>query len=270
MRYSNGYADLLKMDGKSLAAACQRDPVMKQWLRPEWLDPRPLREQALARPIVRWAVADNFFKQIAVETLSKEFETLEFIEDDVGLAYHSNAIRADRHRNLVGMRLFSRPIWHAYASFVVAAELKMHGRTVVKYRSHPARSRGFWLHTDRDREFPKALAVLGYLNERWNASDGALLQLWETIPATVTPSSCKLIRWRNFANRKLSFLTKAKTLMIEAADIDGFQTLQARLLDQILPEFNRLVFLDFQTTSSFHSVSPSGRRVRNGFVQWLY
>lgn len=35
------------------------DPILRCWIADEWLDPRPLREQAFARPHVRYLVVDN-------------------------------------------------------------------------------------------------------------------------------------------------------------------------------------------------------------------
>ncbi|KFA94040.1 hypothetical protein [Archangium violaceum] len=251
------------------ARACREDPVLRGWLRPEYLDPRPLREVALARPYVRWAVADHFFREGPLQHLMRRHARLKFTDDDVGLNYHSNAVRVDGKPGEVGLDLLAHPLWHRYAAFVLGAELRMPGTTVVKYRRHPARSRGFWLHTDRDRERPKALAVLAYYNKGWRASDGGLLQLWDVRPLR-SAARHQVYRWKAYRGRSLSFLERQTVLRIEAADVEGLVLVEARLVDQIVPAYNRVVFLDFQHTPSFHTVTPSHGRVREGFLQWLY
>ena len=255
-------------EGAAIARAVERHAVLSGWIRPEWHDPRPLAEQARVRPWVRWVVADDFFEEHRLDALVAHHSQLEYAEDDVGLNYHSTAARVDGRPEVTGAELLLEPLWHRYAAFVMGAVLVQPGRTVIKYRRHPPDARGFWLHTDRDHGQPKALAVLGYLNRGWRAEDGGALQLWATEPAG--PEDPQPLRWADFEGRRLEFLRREVALVIEAADVVGVLPVRARLLDQVLPRYNRLVFLDFQSGPGFHSVTPSEGRTRAGFLQWLY
>ncbi len=242
--------------------------VLGRWLKEKWLDPRPLRQQAHSRSLVRWAIADDFFREEELDRLIEEHHRLAFLNDDVGLPYHSTAIRADKQPGLVGLDLMLNPIWHEYAAFVVGGSLFKPCHTVVKYRRHPPHARGFWIHTDRDPERPKALAILGYYDRDWTTTDGGLLQLWAMKDAVDVGQH--IFRIAEYEGMRLDFLEHEREVDIEAAGEDGFRLIHAQLIDQIVPCYNRVVFLDFQTTPAFHSVSPSGSRARNGFLQWLY
>lgn len=254
-------------EGAEIAAAVAASEVVRSWIRPEWHDPTPLAVQAWARDAVRYVVADDFFEPAKLDALHEHHGRLEYSQDDVGLNYDSTAIRVDKQPDVVGTELLLDPVWHRYAAFVLGASLNAPGRTVVKYRRHPPGSNGFWPHTDRDPEHPKALAVLGYLNRGWKGEDGGLLQLWATEPADDAELA---VRWDDWENRELDFLERSPELTIEVAAELGVRPMHARVLDQVVPRYNRVVFLDFQTTPSFHSITPTGPRPREGFVQWLY
>lgn len=253
---------------KELIQAVKESPVLSAWIRPEWHDPRPLAEHACTREILRWVSADDFFDEAHLDALQEAHRKLELAEDDVGLLYHSHAARVDKRPEVAGTELLLDPLWHRYTAYVLGATLWIPGRTVIKYRRHPPGSRGFWPHTDRDHENPKALAVLGYLNRGWRAEDGGLLQLWEM--SEVQPDDPAPYYWDEWDGRALEFLERDQSMIIEAADVLGVRPMRARRLDQIVPRYNRIVFMDFQTTPSFHSITPTGAKPREGFVQWLY
>jgi hypothetical protein len=42
------------------------------------------------------------------------------------------------------------------------------------------------------------------------------------------------------------------------------------LLDQILPVYNRIVICNVQYDASYHSITPSNGRARDGFLPWRY
>ncbi len=268
MRSSSGSRDEARRDA-AFARACRADPILRAWIQPEYLDPRPLREDARARRSPRWVVANHFFVERRLEELARRHARLAFAADDVGLNYHSTAARIDRLEDEVGLELFHHRRWQRYAAFVLDTELRDAGRTVVKYRKHPPAARGFWIHTDRDPVRSKALAVLGYLNRGWRSSDGGLLQLWDARPRR--PGSRRALRrWDAFDGARLSFLEREPIVDVEAAAPRGLTTVEARLVAQIVPAWNRVVFLDFRSGPAYHSVTPSGRRARMGFLQWLY
>ncbi|MEX2205436.1 MAG: 2OG-Fe(II) oxygenase [Myxococcota bacterium] len=268
MRSSSGSREEARFRA-AFAHLCRADPILRSWIRSDYLDPRALRESALARRAPRWAVADHFFIEQRLEALARRHARLAFEEDDEGLNYHSTATRVDRLDEEVGLDLFRHPIWHRYAAFVLNTDLHDLGRTVVKYRRHPPYARGFWIHTDRDSGRSKSLAVLGYLNRGWRSSDGGLLQLWEGKPHRVG-SGRPLRRWAAFEGTRLSFLERDRIIDIQAAAPRGLVKIEARLIAQIVPAWNRVVFLDFRSSPAYHSVTPSRRRARLGFLQWLY
>ncbi len=255
-------------DGAAVASACRRDPLLRAWLREPWIDPRVLHEQALARPFVRYVVVDDLFHPERLATIMAAYEDLTFYEDDPGLSYDSHAARVDNRAEMPGMELFMHPLWHAWVASVLGVRLREPGQSVVKLRRHPRWSRGFWIHTDRDSRRPKTAAVLAYFNRAWRVEDGGLLQLWEVRRSS--PGSRPVFRWNDFVDARLDFLEDSRSLMIEAAAVEGVELVEARLLDQIVPRFNRIVLLDFDHSEAFHSVTPSHGRERKGILQWLY
>ena len=263
MQFSSG-----SLDDAALVSACQADPVLRRWLHRSWLDPRPLLEQSLVRPFVRYLVVDDLLLPERLDELQESYASLSVSPDYPDLNYDAEAVRIDRRTDLVGAELFLHPLWHAWVAFALGASLHRPGHSVVRYRRHPPFSRGFWIHTDRDRRQPKAAAAMLYLGRDWHFRDGGLLQLWEVSP--LLHADTPLLRWDDYRERRLSFLEGAHTLQIEAAAIEELVPVQARLLEQIVPRRNRLVLLDFQAGPSYHSITPTQERVREGVVQWLY
>ncbi|MBR1033800.1 MULTISPECIES: hypothetical protein [Bradyrhizobium] len=255
-------------EANTFAAHCRSDAVLSKWLSPEQRDPRALRAAARSRPQVKWAVADDFFLPERIEELAAEHSTLAFEEDDVGLNYHSNAVRVDRLASVSAMTLFRSSSWRMYVAFVTGA-IPSAARTVVKFRSHPKQARGFWPHTDQDHHTSKSAAVLGYFNRNWTSRDGGLLQLWHVWPDKALQGDV-IFRWHDFIDKRLDFLEGATEIAVEIVTENGGRIVCASLLDQIVPQYNRVVFLNFQHSPAFHSVTPSFDRERNGFVQWFF
>jgi hypothetical protein len=219
----------------------------------------------MARPMVRWAVADDFFRLERIEALIAEHDKGGFQQDDVGLNYDSLAVRLDSGAETGAMALLGSPSWQRYARLVAGTRLAQ-SRTVVKFRRHPPNSLGFWPHTDRDGA--KALAVLGYFNRDWQAGDGGLLQLWDV--RTARDPQARPWRWADFIGRRIDFIENSRAILVEAAGETGPEIVDAFLLDQIVPNFNRVVFLNLEHSPAFHSVTPTYARPRNGFLQWMY
>ena len=113
------------------------------------------------------------------------------------------------------------------------------------------------------------MVVLGYFNRGWSKEDGGLLQLWRARPDA--DRTCDAYRWDDYVGRRLSFLTRQKEFRIELQSSRGRRFIgRVRQVDQVAPTYNRVVICDFQRDVAYHSVSPSGDRARNGFLQWLY
>jgi hypothetical protein len=254
---------------RAFADSCRRDPILAGWLSPNHLDPRPLRAAAAVRTLCSWAVADDFFRLDRIAELAAAHSSLDFEDDDVGLNYHSTAVRTDKLADAPAAELLNSMSWRRYVSFVVGAPAA-HDRTVVKFRRHPPRARGFWPHTDQDTADRKVAAVLAYLNPGWRAEDGGLLQLWHAVGPLDQAAEARALRWNDYKCRPLDFLATSTNLEIELVAEDGGRLTQIRLLDQIVPAFNRVVFLDFLRSPAFHSVTVSGDRPRDGFLQWLF
>ena len=259
MRFSNGSPDIV-------AEECRADPVLRRWLAEPWIDPRALRAQAMVRPFARYVVADDFLRPEQVSALRAAVSGLSYQLDYPDLHYHAEAVRLDAPSNDQGVELFLHPLWHAWVACVLNVTLTDPGRTVIRARRHPRCSRGFWIHTDRDPIHAKAAAALIYLTPDWRLHDGGLLQLWEA----ESMMSGTPIYWADYHDRALDFLHHARELDIEVATIDGFSPMRVRLLDRIVPAENRLVLLDFQAGPTYHSITPTRDRVREGIVQWLY
>lgn len=246
-----------------------RDPVLRKWIQPQHLDLVRLRETVLVKPTLRYLVLDDFFREDMIATLISHHASLHFEDDEPETNYHATAVRTDRALKIhAGSELFLRRAWHRYLAYIVAARLRRPGRTVVKYRRHPPRARGFWIHTDRDPDMPKALVVLGYFNRDWRAKHGGMLQFWRAYQAA--PSAPAPHRWDDYLGKRLSFLTDQPRLTIELPTEHGKMTAVVDLLDQILPVYNRVVICNFQHDASYHSITPSNGRARDGFMQWLY
>jgi hypothetical protein len=50
---------------------------------------------------------------------------------------------------------------------------------------------------------------------------------------------------------------------------EGIRPAEMFLIDQVLPEYNRLVVTDFVRDPCYHAITPSNGRIRYGVVQWL-
>lgn len=244
--------------------------VLDQWINPTYLRPRiikSLKESVLAKPDIRYLVLDNFFSEEALDQLIEQHKTLSFDEkkDRTGpngewLPYDSAVCWAtEKH---FGSELFFSPLWHQYVAELVHVNLKEETHSGVKLRWHRPYSDGFWIHRDDHK-----IAILAYFNKEWRTFDGGLLQLWRVDEGLIdgTPT------FENPEGR-LDFLSQHKRIRTSTPG-SGF--LEGRrhdliLVDQICPEYNRVVICNFETDPVYHSVTPSNGRERTGFVQWLY
>ncbi len=253
-----------------MSALLSPSAALSSWIHPQFLSSDALREAALTQRRVRYVVADNFFRANKLKEFEAAMQDAALQEDDVGSNYHSTALRVDRESDVPFIRFLMSSEWHNFASHVLDSTLRLPGESTIKWRRHPHEARGFWIHTDQDSEKPKALAILCYLNKRWQTRDGGLLQIWDHAAPSSNPHSRRSFLWADYLEQRLDFLETEKTVEIEVAATSGGQVARMELLDQIVPTYNRVVFMDFQYSSAFHAVTPSHGKLRKGFLQWLF
>ena len=171
-----------------------------------------------------------------------------------------------------GSDLFFSKDWHEYVSYIVGSDLLAPGRALVRLRRHDPLAHGFWPHSDwvEDTRGRRAAFVLGYFNKNWTLEDGGIFQLWHPLPAN-GDDPATLHRWNDYCGQRLSFLDTGEDIVVEVpVGSLGFRKKKLVLIDQILPEYNRIMICDLTSDPVLHSVSPSRGRLREGFVQWVY
>lgn len=251
----------------------QNDKVLKKWIKSYYLLPDTIlriKEGSKAKPFCKYAVLDNFFNNDIFEKYAEDHYKLVFNADDSGLPYDSSWAMAKE--NSLGAELFYHQPWHNLLAEYTDTELVIgSGNTSVKLRSHDSDSKGFWIHTDRTiRKSEVAMAALIYLNKDWKQSDGAVLQMWAEINrASLLNNEDVEFRWKHYKDKRLDFLSERNTLTTHVVKYDGVETAEVILLDQIMPEYNRLVVTDFVRDPAYHSITPSNGRIRHAIVQWL-
>jgi hypothetical protein len=256
------------------AAAFAESEVLRTWIAPYYLRPEVIearRATALAAPIASHAVLDDFFAPSAFAELAKHHEHLEFVPDDRGLNFDSSVVFAERGKHF-GSDLFFSPDWHEYIGFITGAELASPGTSMIRLRRHDAHAHGFWPHSDQvnDQLGRRAAFVVAYFNKGWRLEDGAVFQIWRPLPDD-DGDGAGLHRWNDYIDRPLSFLESGEDLCLEVpVGSLGFRRKRLLLVEQVLPEHNRILMCDLSSESVIHSVTPSHGRVRSGFVQWIY
>jgi hypothetical protein len=253
------------------AGSFAESPVLRRWIEPYYLRPEVIeakRAAAEAAPIANHVVLDDFFARGAFEELARHHEQLEFVEDDKGLNFDSSVVFAERGKHF-GHELFFSPDWHRYIAYVTGSPLTSPGTSMIRLRRHEADACGFWPHSDQvnDHLGRRAAFAVAYFNKGWRLGDGAVFQIWRPIP---DDGGADAHRWSDYLGRPLTFL-ESEDLRVEVpVGSLGFQTKRLLLIEQVLPEHNRILMCDLSAESVIHSVTPSHGRVRTGFVQWIY
>lgn len=246
--------------------------ILDEWVNPQYLDDEyveTIRESVIAKPIAKYTVLDNFFREEKLDEMIRQHATLPFSEqnDKVTvngelLPYDSSVVFAQRGEHF-GSELFYDEEWQQYCCYIAGVELSPPFGTEIKLRCHKADADGFWVHTDSTI---RSLVVIGYFNRRWQAKDGGLLQLWKVEDEYgATPEF-------NTPKGRLDFLEKYNRIRTSTPG-GGFEdgrTHDLILVDQIVPAYNRIFLCNFQYSPTYHSVTPSHGRERLGFVQWLF
>lgn len=247
------------------------DSVLHQWINPRYLDPdaiSDIRESVWAKPTVKYAVLDDFFRRDKLDILIAAHATLKFSEEQdrrgangVWLPYDGAVNFASRQH--VGADLFYAADWHVLLCLFVHAALRTPAATEIKLRYHRPFADGFWIHTDSTI---RSLVAITYFNKGWGASDGGLLQLWR-----VAEDNALGVPVVNSPTGRMDCLNAQR--LHTASPGGGFADGRPHdliLIDQIVPTYNRLFVCNFELNPAYHSVTPSNGRDRTGMVQWLH
>ncbi len=249
--------------------------VLRDWINEYYLSTdgiETVRESVLAKPSVKYAVLDNFFKTDKLNTLITNHQHLPFSEEHDRRAHedgswlpYDGAVVFARPGVHYGHELFFAQSWHEYLAYITDAKLVFPTTTEVKLRWHKPDATGFWIHSDATI---RTVVAIWYFNRNWKHTDGGLLQLWRVdegqAPNTLLVNSPD-------PTQRLDFLTKHQRVRTSTPG-GGFRDGQAHdmvLIDQIVPIYNRLFVCNYQENPAYHSVTPSNGRVRTGVVQWL-
>ena len=253
--------------------------IIDDWINPYYLEDATadmIRESMIAKPDIKYAVLDNFFKLDKLEELIKQHKDLDFSEEKdrvvsgVKLPYDGSVVFAKSGEHY-GSELFFDDEWHRYCCYIANIDIKLPATTEIKLRKHRPYADGFWIHTDSEIKNQKhrgaAAVIIAYFNKAWKASHGGLLQMWRVDEVTDENSF-----FVNSPNGRMDFLATNKRIYTSTPG-GGFLDKKPHdlvLVDQILPIFNRIFICNFQHSPAYHSITPSNGRSRTGFVQWLY
>jgi hypothetical protein len=248
--------------------------VIDDWINPIYLQDRvveDIRESIVAKPVIKYAVLDNFFKEDKLNELIRRHGDLQFsvsqdrIKNGEILPYDGAVHFANMDD--FGADLFFDQEWRRYCCYLTGIKLSESGGTEVKLRYHRPDADGFWIHTD---SVLRDLVVISYFNKRWTADDGGLLQLWR-VDEELSPTALVIdnpVGRMDFLEQK-SVLKRIKT----RTPGGGFKDKRRHdlvLIDQIVPTYNRVFICNLRSDPAYHSVTPSNGRERTGFVQWMY
>lgn len=244
--------------------------ILEEWINPIYLDPdnfNDIRESALAKPHMKYAVLDHFFLEEKLDELIEQHKTLKFSEKNDKFDHQGKRIPYDSEvvfatKDHVGGDLLFDPAWHQFCADLVGVTRRSF-HPVTKLRWHRPHADGFWVHEDGARN---RMATIAYFNKDWTHKDGGLLQLWKELPYSQasTPSI-------NQPKGRFSFLSSMKLIRTHSpgGGFDDKKDHDMLLIDQIVPAYNRVFFCNFENVQAFHAVTPSYARERTGFVQWL-
>lgn len=250
----------------------KNDPVLQKWVNPYYLRPdviEAIRESSIAKPYFSYASLDNFFNEDILDEYFEQHKKLNFRADDPGLPYDSHVVYAEKGKS-IGSEIFYHKPWHLLCAEYTGTTLENPGdKTGVKLRAHAGDSKGFWIHTDRTAQKDAAMAVLIYLNKNWKEDDGSLLQLWTEIDH-VEPIETVDYSWEEYGKKRLDYLNERYCLTTDLVTSKGLKPAELFLIDQITPEYNRIVLTDFIRDPAYHSITPGNGRTRFAVVQWLF
>lgn len=250
----------------------EKDPILKKWVNPYYLKRNvidAISESSQAKPHFSYAVLDNFFNEDVLDEYIEKHKALNFRPDDPNLPYDSSVVYAEEGKS-EGSELFYHKQWHMLLAEYIGTPLEFPGeKTGVKQRSHAGDSKGFWIHTDRTGQKNAAMAALIYLNKNWKEEDGHLLQLWIEVNQGERIENVEFT-WDEYGDKRLDFLDERYSLTTDLVTKDGLKPAKMFLIDQVTPEYNRIVLADFIRDPAYHSITPGNGRERMAIVQWLF
>ena len=248
------------------------DPVLKKWVNPYYLKPdviAAIRESSISKPHFSYAALDNYFNEDVLEEYFEHHKRLKFYADDPGLPYDSYVVYGEEGK-VIGSELFYHKPWQLLLAAYTDTPLMTAGeKTGVKLRVHGGDSKGFWIHTDRTKRKDAAMAAIIYLNRNWKEEEGSLLQLWARVDRA-EPIDTVDYSWEEYSDKRLDYLNERYSLTTDLVTGEGLEPAELFLIDQITPEYNRLVLTDFIRDPAYHSITPGNGRVRYAVVQWLF
>lgn len=247
--------------------------TIDEWVNPIYLDDdyvEAICQSVIAKPVVKYVVLDNFFKTEKLDELIAHHQYLQFSEEkdrrspQTGewLPYDGSVVFAQKGEHF-GSELFYDQEWQNYCCYLTNARIPDPIGTEVKLRYHRPNADGFWIHTDSTI---RDIVIICYFNRGWTARDGGLLQLWR-VDEEVSEKSFRV----DNPTGRLDFLRRHRiqTKSPGGGFPDG-RVHDLTLIDQIVPAYNRVFICNFKDTPAYHSVTPSGNKSRQGFVQWLF
>ena len=113
------------------------------------------------------------------------------------------------------------------------------------------------------------MAVLIYLNKNWKEDEGSMLQLWAQLDRGEAIDKVDY-SWEEYGDKRLDYLNERYSLTTDLVTGDGLKPSEVFLIDQVTPEYNRVVFADFIRDPAYHSITPGNGRERFAVVQWLF
>jgi len=247
--------------------------ILDQWINPYYLEDETveaIKQSIIAKPVVKYTVLDNFFKEDMLEKLIKHHSLLNFSEEadrrspenGAWLPYDGAVVFAKKGLHF-GSDLFYDDEWHRYLGYLSSTDLKYPCHSEIKLRYHRPEADGFWIHTD---SVLRSMVAILYFNKEWKASDGGLLQLWR-VDETLSPNAHVV----EAPIGRMDCLTQHARIRTSTPG-GGFPDKKPHdlvLIDQIVPAYNRLFICNFKHSMAYHSVTPSNGKPRLGFVQWL-
>jgi hypothetical protein len=252
--------------------------ILQDYINPLYLDPtylNTLRESVKSKPISKYLVLDNFFKEEVLERIVTEHHQLDFNEkiDRTGaggqLLAYDGALAGCSPGSLLGRLLYSQEWQQFLLNLMGLSETTR--RVEIKLRQHRKDADGFWLHTDSGgggREgWARDLVAITYYNKDWKAEDGGLLQLWRVDEANLPDTP--LYTHEDGLKGPMNFLNQPRIKARPAGVFPFDGPRDFVLVEQVLPVYNRIFLCNFKEEPAYHSVTPSNGKIREGFVQWL-
>lgn len=246
--------------------------IIDEWVNPRYLEDEfveSMRQSVIAKPIAKYIVLDDFFRQEKLRQLIEHHSQLKFSEKDDRitrdgkiLPYDGSVVFARKGEHF-GSELFYDEEWQRYCCYITGTKMDFPVGTEIKLRYHRPQADGFWVHTDT---VLRSLAAICYFNREWTVQDGGLLQLWKVEePRETTPAF-------NNPKGRLDFLTQHQRIRTKSpgGGFDDGREHDLVLYDQVVPAYNRIFLCNLKDNPTYHSVTPSTGRERLGFVQWLY